>query len=624
MRHRVPDEATYLFREGTNVRAYEHLGAHLDGTKARFAVWSPHATRVAVIGDFNNWNAEATPMDPGEGFIWTAEVDGVELGQTYKYGLWTHEDTFIEKADPFAITAEVPPKTASVVWTLDYEWGDDVWMSGRADRHRPDAPMSVYEVHLGSWRKHPNGDSFSYRDLADSLVDYVADLGFTHVEFLPITEHPYYPSWGYQATSFFAPTARYGTPQDLMYLIDRCHQAGVGVILDWVPSHFATDGHGLGWFDGQALYEYPDWRKGWHPDWNSAVFDYGRPEVRSFLISSAHFWLDKYHIDGIRVDAVASMLYLDYSRKDGEWLPNHYGGNEHLEAIEFIQDLNRATYRSQPGTFTVAEESTAWPGVSRPTDQGGLGFGFKWDMGWMHDTLEYFARDPIYRSHHQADLTFRMLYAFNENFVLPLSHDEVVHGKGSMLRKMPGDRWQQFANLRALYGYMYASVGKKLLFMGAEFAQWPEWTHDGSLEWSSLDNELHAGMQAWVRDLNRLYRETPALYLGDADPEGFDWVTFDDAASSVVALERWAPGTGDVVVVVSHFTPASRDGYRIGVPYGGAWEVQLHSDDVRYGGSGRSIPQTVEASDEPFHGRNHSIELDLPALGVVYLTPASG
>jgi 1,4-alpha-glucan branching enzyme len=439
---------------------------------------------------------------------------------------------------------------------------------------------------------------------------------------MPITEHPFYPSWGYQTTSYFAPSSRYGTPQDLMFLIDRCHQAGLGVILDWVPSHFATDGHGLGWFDGRPLYEYPDWRKGWHPDWNSAVFDYGRPEVRSFLVSSANFWLDVYHVDGIRVDAVASLLYLDYSRKEGEWLPNHYGGREHLEAIEFIRDLNRATYSSHPGTFTVAEESTAWPKVSGPTDHGGLGFGFKWDMGWMHDTLQYFSRDPVYRKHHQNDLTFRMLYAFDENFVLPLSHDEVVHGKGSVLRKMAGDRWQQFANLRALYGYMYGSAGKKLLFMGSEIAQWPEWDHDSSLAWDSLEDEMHRGVQSWVRDLNTTYRAFPALHAGDGDPGGFDWITLDDAAASVLAWERRDPGSGAVVVVVAHLTPAVRDGYRIGVPRDGTWEVLLHSDDARYGGSGRSVPVAIEAGDEPWHGRSHSLLIDLPPLGVVFLAPA--
>ena len=616
----MPDEAIYLFREGTNSRAYEHLGAHLDGSKARFAVWAPHATSVAVIGDFNQWSPEANPMQPGEGFVWTAEVGGAALGQTYKFGIWTHAETLIEKADPFAIAAEVSPNTASVLWNLDYEWGDATWMSDRGERHSNEAPISIYEVHLGSWRKHSVGESFSYRELADSLVDYVADMGFTHVEFLPIGEHPYYPSWGYQATSYFAPTSRLGTPQDLMHLIDQFHQAGVGVILDWVPSHFATDGHGLGWFDGQALFEHPDWRKGWHPDWNSAVFDYGRPEVRSFLISSACFWLEKYHVDGLRVDAVASMLYLDYSRQDGEWLPNHYGGKEHLEAIEFLRDLNRATYASQPGTLTVAEESTAWPLVSHPTDKGGLGFGFKWDMGWMHDTIGYFAEDPIHRGHHQSELTFRLLYAFDESFILPLSHDEVVHGKGSMIRKMAGDRWQQFANLRALYGYMFASTGKKLLFMGAEIAQWSEWNHDAELEWERLDDELHRGIQSWVRDLNRVYRDTPALHAGDAELDGFRWITFDDVTASVLAFERWVPGSDDVVVVIAHFTPTPRDSYRVGVPCGGSWRVLLHSDVELYGGSGRSVPEVLDAVNEPLHGRTHSVTLDLPPLGVVYLS----
>jgi 1,4-alpha-glucan branching enzyme len=619
--HTVASDAVYLFREGTQARAYEHLGAHLDGDVAHFAVWAPHARRVSVVGDFNHWDAEATPLQPGEGFVWTASVEGVVRGQTYKFGIWTEDDAFVEKADPFAIATEVPPKTASVLWDLDYAWGDAAWFEDRGPRHRIDAPISIYEVHAGSWRKHTRGESYSFRDLAEELVPYVADLGFTHVEFLPLTEHPYFPSWGYQATSYFAPTARYGTPQDLMYLIDRLHQAGIGVILDWVPSHFATDGHGLGWFDGRALYEHPDWRRGWHPDWKSAVFDYGRPEVRSFLISSANFWLDRYHVDGLRVDAVASMLYLDYSRDDGEWVANRYGGKEHLEAIDFLRDLNRATYATHHGTFTVAEESTAWPMVSRPVDAGGLGFGYKWDMGWMHDTLDYFSRDPIYRRHHQSELTFRMLYAFNENFVLPLSHDEVVHGKGSLLRKMPGDRWQQFANLRALYGYMYGTVGKKLLFMGSEFAQWDEWSHDGGLQWDCLDDPLHEGMQRWVGDLNRLYRRRRALHSGDADPAGFSWISFDDAASSVIAFERWTPDRDEVVVVAAHFTPVPRDGYRIGVPMPGRWDVLLDSDVAGYGGSDRAVRDAVEADGGPWHGRPHSIVIDLPPLGVVFLAP---
>ncbi len=617
----LPDDVVYLFRQGTLYRAYDHLGAHLEDGGCRFAVWAPHASHVAVTGDFNHWDPGAAPMRRGEGGLWTTRVTDVVAGQTYKFAIWTEEGDFVEKADPFAVATEVPPKSASVVWPLDYDWGDGEWMTTRGDRHRLDAPMSIYEVHAGSWRKVAVDESLSYRDLADPLVAYVTDMGFTHVEFLPLTEHPYYPSWGYQATSYFAPTARYGTPQDLMYLVDRLHDAGVGVILDWVPSHFATDGHGLAWFDGAPLYEHPDWRRGWHPDWNSAVFDYGRPEVRSFLISSAAFWLDRYHIDGIRVDAVASMLYLDYSRGEGEWLPNEYGGKEHLEAIEFLRDLNRATYGTHPGTFTVAEESTAWPNVSHPTDEGGLGFGHKWDMGWMHDTLDYFTKDPVHRRYHQSQLTFRGLYALSEHFILPLSHDEVVHGKGSLLAKMSGDRWQQFANLRALFGYMYATTGNKLVFMGSELGQWPEWSVDGEIDWDCLADPLHEGMQRWIRDLNHAYRSNPALHVADSDPLGFAWTSIDDAAASVVAFERWDPATGDVVVCVAHFTPAVRDGYRIGVPRGGAWRVLLDSDDERYGGSGRSSQAEVTADAEQAHGRSHSVSLDLPPLGVLYLAP---
>ena len=620
MTHRLTPDAAYLLGQGTLRRGWDHLGAHLDDTGARFAVWAPHARAVSVVGDFNNWDPATHSLEGSDPGVWTGHVEGVEKGQTYKYAILGADGHLHEKADPYAISAEIPPKTASVVWDLDYEWGDEEWMATRGERNTRSAPISVYELHVGSWRRNLRGESLSYRDLADELVEYVSSLGFTHVEFMPLTEHPYYPSWGYQTVSYFAPTGRFGTPQDLMYLVDRLHQAGIGVILDWVPSHFATDGHGLGWFDGMALYEHPDPRKGWHPDWNSAVFDYGRPEVRSFLISSANFWLSEYHIDGIRVDAVASMLYLDYSREDGQWIPNQYGGKEHLEAIDFLRQMNEALYTTHPGIMTIAEESTAWGGVSQPAAAGGLGFGFKWDMGWMHDTLAYFSLDPVYRKYHQNQLTFRMLYAHSENFVLPLSHDEVVHGKGSLLRKMSGDEWQRFANLRALYGYMYGSVGKKMLFMGAEVAQWEEWAHDGSVNWDALDNPLHGGMQRWVADLNRLYRSTHALFERDDTPDGFSWVAIDDAEASVFGWERY-DHHGSPVLVVAHLTPMVRTDYRIGVDRPGRWKVLLNSDAEIYGGSGAGPAPALETDEVERHGRPLSLSVDLPPLGIVFLAP---
>ena len=620
MSHQMPPDAANLFAQGTLRRGWDHLGGRLDAEGADFAVWAPHARAVSVIGDFNYWEPASHPLIGSDSGVWTGRVDGASKSQTYKFAILGADGNLHEKSDPYALSVELPPKAASVLWHLDYEWADDDWMATRGDRNIRSAPISVYEVHLGSWRRGPNGDSLSYTELADDLVDYVSGLGFTHVEFMPLTEHPYYPSWGYQTVSYFAPTGRYGTPQELMYLIDRLHQAEVGVILDWVPSHFATDGHGLGWFDGMALYEHPDPRKGWQPDWNSAVFDYGRPEVRSFLISSANFWLSEYHIDGIRVDAVASMLYLDYSREDGEWLPNRYGGKEHLEAIDFLRDLNKALYTSHPGIMTIAEESTSWAGVSQPTEDGGLGFGFKWDMGWMHDTLAYLARDSVHRKFHQNQLTFRMLYAHSENFVLPLSHDEVVHGKGSLLRKMSGDEWQRFANLRSLFGYMYGSVGKKMLFMGAELAQWEEWVHDASISWDSLDNPLHSGMQRWVGDLNRLYRREHALFERDASPEGFSWVSADDADAGVFAWERY-DNHGSPILVMAHLTPIERDGYRIGVDRPGKWTVLLNSNAATYGGNGTGPPPVLETEEIATHNRPLSLSIDLPPLSVLFLRP---
>jgi 1,4-alpha-glucan branching enzyme len=526
----------------------------------------------------------------------------------------------VDKADPFAFLQEEPPRTASVVWDLSYEWGDHEWMAARRQRNTLDKPISVYEVHLGSWRRVPEegGRWLTYRELAPLLAEYVKEMGFTHVEFLPVTEHPFYGSWGYQVTGFYAPTRRYGTPQDLMYLIDHLHQHGIGVILDWVPAHFPTDEHGLGYFDGTHLYEHSDPRQGFHPDWGSAIFNYGRNEVRSFLISNALFWLDRYHVDGLRVDAVASMLYLDYSRKEGEWVPNRFGGRENLEAIDFLRRFNEEVYRNYPDVQTVAEESTAWPMVSRPTYVGGLGFGLKWDMGWMHDTLHYLSRDPIHRHYHQNEITFRMLYAFTENYLLPLSHDEVVHGKGALLSKMPGDYWQKFANLRLLFGYQFGMAGKKLLFMGGEFGQWNEWHHDTSLDWNLLDYPLHAGLRRWVLDLNRVYRAEPALHECDCDAAGFEWVDCNDADSSTMSFLRRGRDPRASVLVVCNFTPVVRRNYRVGVPHGGFWKELLNSDAWDYGGNNEGNCGGVEAADHGHHGRPNCLYLTLPALGVSF------
>ncbi len=623
----LSEQDLYLFNEGSHFRLYEKLGAHpltIDGEPGTyFAVWAPDAEEVSVIGDFNEWNRDRHPLRPrGQSGIWEAVVPGVRVGAIYKYHVASRDRRYrVDKADPLAVFNESPPKTASIVWDLEYTWEDQQWMDVRSNRNALDAPIAIYEVHLGSWRRVPGEGRppLTYRELAPELAAYVQQLGFTHVEFLPLMEHPFYGSWGYQTTGYFAPTSRYGTPQDLMYLIDYLHQRGIGVILDWVPSHFPTDEHGLGYFDGTHLYEHADRRQGFHPDWDTFVFNYGRNEVRSFLLSSALFWLDKYHADGLRVDAVASMLYLDYSREQGEWIPNAYGGRENLDAIGFLRRFNEAVYQSYPGVQTIAEESTAWPMVSRPNYVGGLGFGLKWDMGWMHDTLEYMAQDPLFRRYHHDKLTFRMLYAFHENFVLPLSHDEVVHGKGSLLGKMSGDPWQKFANLRLLLGYMYAQPGKKLLFMGGELGQWREWNHDDSLEWHLLEFLPHSGLQRWVEDLNRLYRSESALYERDRDPAGFEWIDCHDAESSVISLLRKGKSTDDLVLVAFNFTPVPRMNYRVGAPRGGYWKETLNSDAREYGGSGHGNLGGVEAAPIFLHGRPYSLTLTLPPLSAVFL-----
>jgi 1,4-alpha-glucan branching enzyme len=614
----------YLFNEGTHSHLFERLGAHLvtaNGvTGTSFAVWAPNAERVSVVGDFNGWNPEAHPLVPkSDSGIWEGHIAGVAQGTVYKYHVVSrHRGYRVNKADPFAFRSEVPPKTASVVWDLGFDWGDGAWMAGRRQRSALHQPNSTYEVHLGSWMRGDEDRMLGYRELAPRLAEYCGQMGFTHVEFLPVMEHPFYGSWGYQVTGYFAPTSRYGTPQDFMYLIDYLHQHAIGVILDWVPSHFATDQHGLGFFDGTHLYEHADPRKGIHPDWNSYIFNYGRNEVRSFLLSSAVHWLSTYHADGLRVDAVASMLYLDYSRKDGEWIPNEYGGRENLEAIGFIRRLNEEIYRIHPDVHTIAEESTAWPMVSRPTYVGGLGFGMKWDMGWMHDTLEYMSLDPIHRKFHHHELTFRQVYAGSENFVLPLSHDEVVHGKGSLLGRMPGDEWQKFAQLRVLLGYMWAQTGKKLLFMGGEFGQWNEWNHDQSLDWHLLKYAPHLGVQRLVQDLNGLHRGEPALHELDAEPGGFEWIDANDNEAGVISFIRLAKSTDDVILAVCNFTPVPRPNYLLGVPRGGWWREILNSDATWYGGSGWGSLGGVEAFPIEMHARPRSVSVTVPPFGCLY------
>ncbi|HEY2029760.1 MAG TPA: 1,4-alpha-glucan branching protein GlgB [Myxococcales bacterium] len=617
----LSDDDLHLFNEGSHLKLYDHLGAHPADGGTHFAVWAPNARAVSVIGDWNGWDKTSQRLDArGGSGIWEGFIPQVGKGHKYKFHIEAQTGYRVDKADPVAFHAETPPKTASIVWDLDYRWGDARWMAERAKKSALDAPISIYEVHLGSWRRKPeeNNRPLSYRELAAPLCEYVRDLGFTHVEFLPLMEHPFYGSWGYQTTGYYAPTSRYGTPQDLMYLIDQLHQAGIGVILDWVPSHFPTDEIGLSNFDGTALYEHADPRQGFHPDWKSSIFNYGRHEVRSFLLSSGLFWLDRYHADGLRVDAVASMLYLDYSRKQGEWIPNQHGGRENLGAISFLQRLNTEVFGRHPGAQTYAEESTSWPGVSRPLWLGGLGFGFKWDMGWMHDTLAYLSHDPIHRRYHHSGLTFRGLYAFHENFVLPLSHDEVVHGKGSLLDKMSGDEWQKRANLRLLYCNQWSLPGKKLLFMGGEFGQWREWAHESSLDWHLTADPRHAGLQRLVADLNALMVKHPALYELDTEAAGFEWIDANDSNQSVASYLR-RDKKGNTVVAVLNYTPVLRAGYRLGVPQPGEWAELFNSDATVYGGSGVGNYGAVQSQPVASHGRPQSLELMLPPLGALFL-----
>ncbi len=621
----IGDLDRYLFNEGRHFRLYEVLGAHPlgsdDGAGWRFAVWAPDAHAVSVVHDANGWRAGANRLEPqGDSGIWAGVLDDVGAGTRYKYAVEGRRG-LQERADPFAFATEVPPRTASVLTRLPHTWTDAEHLGRRVRAQALDAPISVYEVHLGSWRRDAGGASLSYRAIAAPLVEHVSRLGFTHVEFLPVMEHPFYGSWGYQTSSFFAPTARYGPPEDFMDLVDTLHEAGIGVLLDWVPSHFATDAFALGEFDGTHLYEHSDPRRGIHPDWGSYEFNFGRHEVRSFLISSACFWLDRYHADGLRVDAVASMLYLDYSRRSGEWVPNRYGGREDLDAIDFLRQMNDAVHERFPGSLTVAEESTAWGGVTRPTAEGGLGFSLKWDMGWMHDTLTHLQRDPVHRRWHYNELTFRALYANSEHYLLPLSHDEVVHGKGALATKMPGDDWQRRANLRLLYGYQWLLPGKKLLMMGGELATWKEWSHEDELEWHLLDHEAHAGVARFVAHCNRCYRSEPALHVGDAVPEGFQWVEANAPGDGVLAWMRWAHGSANPpVLAAANFTPVPRR-WRLGVPESGHWEEILNSDAGEYGGSGVGNPDSVLASDGNFAGWPHSLELVLPPLGIVALRP---
>jgi len=622
----LTEDDLFLFNEGSHLRLYEKMGSHLvthDGVAGvYFAVWAPNARNVSVTGDFNGWNRNSHPLRPrGSAGIWEGFVGGIGQGTKYKYYIESQVGGYkVEKADPYAIHHETPPHTASIVWPPEQTWSDAEWLAQRPARQALDKPMSIYEVHIGSWRRAPDDGnrSLSYRELAPQLTEYVKRLGYTHVEFLPVMEHPFYGSWGYQTTGYFAPTSRYGTPQDFAYLVDYLHKEGIGVILDWAPSHFPSDEHGLAYFDGTHLYEHADPRQGFHPDWKSYIFNYGRNEVRSFLLSSAMFWLDYFHADGLRVDAVASMLYLDYSRKKGEWIANRYGGNENIDAIDFLRRLNTEVYGRVPGAQTIAEESTAWPMVSRPTYLGGLGFGMKWDMGWMHDTLDYMSKDPVYRRYHHYRLTFRMLYAFTENFVLPLSHDEVVHMKGSLISKMPGDDWQKAANLRAMFAYMYTQPGKKLMFMGGEFGQWREWDHDSSLDWDATRHEFHASIQRFSADLNLLYSSEPALHELDSDPAGFEWVDADDSDGSVITYMRRGRETADVLVAIN-FTPVVRYNYRVGVPEAGFWREVLNSDATEYGGSGQGNMGGVTSAPIRLHGRPYSLNLTLPPLGAVIL-----
>jgi len=622
----ITDLDIHLFREGNHFKLYDKLGSHLtavDGQRgAMFAVWAPNAERVSVIGDFNGWDPSSNPLNArwDSSGIWEGFISGIKKEAIYKYHIVSkHRRYKVEKGDPFALHWETPPKKGSIVWELDYEWCDGEWMKNRRHVNALDSPFSIYEVHLGSWRRVPedNNRSLSYRELANYLPSYVKEMGYTHVELLPVMEHPFFGSWGYQTVGYFAPTSRYGTPEDFMYLIDQLHQHGVGVILDWVPSHFPSDEHGLAYFDGTDLFEHMDRRQGFHPEWKSYIFNYGRNEIQAFLVSSGLFWFEKYHIDGLRVDAVASMLYLDYARKEGEWIPNKFGGRENLEAISFLKRLNEVVYGEHPDVQMIAEESTAWPMVSRPVHVGGLGFGMKWNMGWMHDILDYFSQDPIFRKNHHSRLTFSIWYAFTENFLLSISHDEVTHGKGSLFGKMPGNEWQKYANLRLFFGFMFAHPGKKLHFMGSEFGQWKEWQHEESLEWNSLEYSNHAGIQRWVKDLNRFYRSEPALYDLDFSADGFEWIDIQDSDNSTLSFLRKGKNSNELILIVCNFTPVPRDNYRIGVPRGGAWKEKLNSDATLYGGSGHGNFGGLEAAPITAHGRYHSLSLSLPPLSIV-------
>ena len=613
-----------LFKAGKHFRLYEKLGAHpieLDGVKGvYFAVWAPSAQSVSVVGDFNYWiagNHELYVRWDASG-IWEGFIPNITKGTTYKYKIQSSNNGIVtEKADPFAFYCEKPPHTASVIWDLDYQWDDDKWMKSRKEHNALDKPYSVYEVHLGSWKRHADDNSFlSYTEMAEDLVGYVKETGFTHVEFMPVMEYPYDPSWGYQLVGYFAPTSRFGNPQEFMYLVDRLHDAGIGVILDWVPSHFPDDAHGLGFFDGSNLFEHPDRRKGYHPDWKSLVFNYGRNEVRSFLISNALFWLHHYHVDGLRVDAVASMLYLDYSRNDGEWEPNIFGGRENLDTISFLKDFNEAVYANYEGVQTIAEESTSFPMVSRPTFAGGLGFGMKWMMGWMHDTLHYFQKETVYRKYHQNELTFSMTYAFSENFMLPLSHDEVVYGKHSIAGRMPGDEWQKYANLRLLYGYMFTHPGTKLLFMGAEFGQSGEWNFEQSLDWHLLQYPFHKGIQTVITELNALYKSQPALYEKQFSPEGFEWINYSDHENAVMTYIRKGNDSKNDLIVICNFTPVVRENYRIGIPRKGELVELFNSDAKLFGGSGLQQNGKLKVEATPYDGRDYSIALTLPPLAI--------
>ncbi len=620
------DYDIYLFKEGKHFSLYNKLGAHRVHEKGRegtyFSVWAPNAESVSVIGDFNGWNAETHRLQGrwDESGVWEGFIPNIGQGELYKYHIVSRNHGYaVDKGDPFGYFCESPPKTSSIVWDLQYEWKDSSWLDARKAHNSLDSPWAVYEIHLGSWRWNVEENRpLTYRELAHSLTDYIKEAGFTHVEFLPVMEHPFYGSWGYQITGYFAPTSRYGSPQDLMYLIDTLHQNGIGVILDWVPSHFVSDEHGLVYFDGTHLYEHADPKKGFHPEWGSYIFNYGRNEVKSFLISNTLFWLEHYHVDGFRVDAVASMLYLDYSRKEGEWIPNKYGGRENLEAIEFLKNLNEEVYGRYPDVQTIAEESTAWPMVSKPTYLGGLGFGMKWNMGWMHDTLSYFSVDSVFRKYHQDQISFSIWYAFNENFILPLSHDEVVHGKGSLIEKMPGDDWQKFAGLRLLFGFMYSHPGKKLLFMGGEFGLRDEWSHESSLDWHLLQYPSHSGVQKWIRDLNALYRNEQALFRGDFSQDGFEWIDLHDSEQSTLTFVRKDLDGNELILVTCNFTPLVRNNYRIGVPKKGFWKEICNSDAKDYGGSGQGNLGGVSTVPVPFHGREYSISVTLPPLAILF------